>query len=153
MRWPFSKRRGKLDIPPEDEQLWHVAESGYEGERLIVRFNEAARKLSGHPDLPIKLGFAIPFNRPQQGGFPDPGENQELAAVEDIISSRVLGGIVGVHAMTLTTGVMKEIVFYIAPGLDIARLHAGLREEVATHDVQCVASSEPDWVSFRRFVP
>ncbi len=48
---------------------------------------------------------------------------------------------------------MKEYVFYIAPGLDIAGLHATLREEVTSHDVQCMADEEPGWESFRDFVP
>ena len=117
-----------------------------------MRFNEAARKLAGHPGLPIKLGFAVPLQRRNEGGLPDPDENEKLAAVEDLIVQRVLVDVVGLQAMTLTTGIMKEYVFYIAPGLDIAKLHAALREEVSSHEVQCMAMEEPGWASFRNFV-
>jgi hypothetical protein len=55
--------------------------------------------------------------------------------------------------MTLTTGVMKEFVFYIPSGRDIAGLHSALRAEVPTHDVQCMAVKEPNWNSFREFTP
>jgi len=54
--------------------------------------------------------------------------------------------------MTLTTGDMKEFVFYIAPGLDIARLHEAQRLEVSSHDLQCMAVEEPGWESFRSLV-
>jgi hypothetical protein len=64
---------------------------------------------------------------------------------------RVLTNAVGLHAMTLTTGVMKEYVFYIAPGLDIAGLHAALLKDVSSHDVQCIAIEEQEWESFRDF--
>jgi len=152
MRWPFSKKHPELSIPPEDKQRWTVAQGQHGGGPLVVRVNEAGRELAGHPDLSIKLGFAIPLNRPTEGGLPDPEENAELGAVEDLIAERVLTGHVGLHAMTLTTGVMKEFVFYIAPGRDIAALHSALREEVSSHDVQCMAIKEPNWDSFREFV-
>ena len=117
----------------------------------MVRFNVAARELAGHPGLSIKLSFAVPLRRPNEGGLPDADENTELAAIEDLIVERVLTDAVGLHAMTLTTGVMKEYVFYIAPGLDIAGLHAALRKVVSSHDVQCIAIEEPGWESFRDF--
>lgn len=44
---------------------------------------------------------------------------------------------------------MKEYVFYIAPGLGIVGLHAAVREDIPSYDVQCVAIEEPDWDSFR----
>lgn len=116
-----------------------------------MRFNEAGRKLAGHPGLPIKLGFSVPLNRPNGGGLPDPDENSEVAAIEDLIAERVLADAVGLHALTLTTGVMKEFVFYIPPGRDIAGLHSALREQVSTHEVQCMAIKEPNWDSFREF--
>lgn len=151
MRWPFSKKHRELRIPPQDEQRWRIAQGDYEGRPLLVRFNEAGRELAGHPGLPIKLGFAVQLHRPHEGGLPDADENEELGVLEDLIAQRVLADAVGLHAMTLTTGTMKEYVFYIAPGLDIARLHAALRKDVATHDLQCMAVEEPGWASFRAF--
>lgn len=153
MRWPFSKKNRELELPPRDGQRWSLAHGDHGGSPIILRFNESAKELVGHPALSIKLGFATPLNRPNEGGLPDAGENEELAAVEDRIVHRVLEGAVGLHAMTLTTGIMKEIVFYIAPGLDVAAVHAALREEIQSHDVQCMAVKEPGWESFRDLVP
>jgi len=65
---------------------------------------------------------------------------------------RRVAGTVGLHAMTLTTGVMKECAFHSAPGLDIAVVRASMGDEVPTHDAECVAAEEPDWESFRSFV-
>jgi hypothetical protein len=66
---------------------------------------------------------------------------------------RVSSTVVGVHALTLTTGVMKEWVFYVAPGADIAKIHKDVRSQVASHDVQCMAVEERKWESYRAFVP
>jgi|JRYL01.1.fsa_nt_gb hypothetical protein len=156
MRWPFSRKQRDLThltIPPVDEQRWSVAQGEVGGCPLVVRFNESARKLAGHSGLPIKLGFAVPLNRPNHEGLPESAENEALGAVEDLVAQRVLASSAGLHAMTLTTGDMKEFVFYIAPGLDIARLHEVLRQEVPSHDLQCMAVEEPGWESFRSLVP
>lgn len=79
----------------------------------------------------------------QQGGLPDSAESAELAAVEDLVAARVLTGAVGVHAMTLTAGVMKERVFSMPAGRDIARLHSELRKEISTHDLRAWPSRNP----------
>jgi hypothetical protein len=151
MRWPFTKKTSEPTIPPVEEQRWAVAQEHSDDAPLLVRVNESARDLVGHPGLPIKLGFAIPLNRPNDGGLPDTEENEELLAVEDLIVAQVLEASVGIHALTLTNGVMKEYVFYVPEGLDFAGLHAAVRARVSTHDVQCMADHEPRWDSYCEF--
>ncbi len=151
MRWPFSKKDRELRIPPVEAQRWTVAHAGVGGEPLIVRSNDAARELAGHPALPIKLGFAVPLNRPNEGGLPDGEEHQQLTAVEDLIAAQVLASGPGVHALTLTTGVMQEVIFYVTPDRDFAGLHARVTEAVSSHTVQCLAVEDPEWESFLEF--
>jgi hypothetical protein len=153
MRWPFSKKHAELEIPPVESQRWTVAIAEMDDGPLLVRINDSARELAGHAGLPIKLGFAVPLNQPNPGGHPDPAENEALGAVEDLVAQRVFEATIGIHVLTLTNGVMKEFVFYIPAGVDIARLHEGLRADVTTHDLQCIAEQEPKWQSFRSFVP
>lgn len=151
--WPFSKKSRELNFPPNDEQHWSVGQGEYEGTVLIVRCNETAGEWAGHTGLPVKLGVAIPFNRSIEGGLPDATESAELGEVEDLIARRVCSVTHGLHALTLTTNVMKELVFYIAPGADIAKLHEDIKARVSNHEVQCVAVEERDWKSYRVFAP
>lgn len=72
---PFSRRIWKLELPTDDEQRWSVAQRKHEGVPILVRFNERVGEWAAHSDLPIKLGFAVPLNRPNEGGLPDPAEN------------------------------------------------------------------------------
>jgi hypothetical protein len=123
------------------------------GAPLLVRHNETAGQWAGRADLPIKLGLAVPLNRPHPGALPEEAENALLLEVEEVISRHVLARATGFHALTLTNGVMKEWVFYIAQGADIAALHAGIQAEVASHDVQCMAEEDPQWDTYRSFVP
>jgi len=153
MIWPFSKSPRKLQLPPEDDHHWGVVEGEYNGAALIVRFNRTAGEFAGHAGLPLKLGFAIPLNLPNEGGLPDPDENVDLDAIEDVIRREVAAATSGIHVMVLTTGVMKELIFYIAPGADIATLHQSVQNKVTGHEVQCMAVGDPDWESYRAFVP
>jgi hypothetical protein len=151
--WPLTKTPRKLDLPPDDQQRWGVAQAERDGTPILVRFNETAGEWTGHADLPIKLGFAVPLNRPNEGGMPDAAENAELLAIEDVICRQVSSTAIGLHVLTLTTGVMKEWIFYVVPGADIAKLHADIRNQVSSHDVQCMADKERGWQSYRGFVP
>ena len=101
--------------------------------------------------FPIRLGFAIPLNRPNDGGLPDPAENEELNEVEDIIRREVEAKATGMHVLVLTTGVMREFVFYITDNVDIAAIHNAIRSAVSTHEVQCMAVTDPGWDAYTQF--
>jgi hypothetical protein len=154
--WPFSRRQPDIKSLPQlgdDDQRWGVAEVGSPDSPLIVRYNETARDWNGHSELPIKLGFAIPVNSPNPSGLPDPDENQQFDEIEDIIAREIGSQTPALHALVLTTGEMKEFVFYIPHGVDIKAIHEAIRSAVTTHDVQCLAVIEPGWDSYRQFAP
>ncbi len=153
MVWPFSKKESQLEVPPEDEHKWGVAQGEFDGEAVIARYNETAAAFAGHSELPIKLGFAVPLNKPNEGGLPDAQENAELDLIEDLIVRKVTAVTRGAYVLALTTGVMKEFVFYISPGADIAKLHEDIRDQVSSHDVQCMAAEERKWESYCAFLP
>ena len=132
---------------------WVVAEANYNGAPLISRFCTSAKEWCSHPDLPIKLGFAVPLNSASEGGLPDPAENKQLDDIEDTIRREVAARTKGIHALVLTTGIMKEFVFYIPRGVDIKTLHEAIRAAVYTHEVQCMAVNEPKWNSYKGFSP
>lgn len=151
-------RRKQLDInmlPPlsNDASTWGVAEADLGSTPLVVRYNESAREWIGHSELPIKLGFAIPLNSPNEGGLPDPDENAVLGDVEDTLAREVESRTKGLHALVLTTGVMKEFVFYIPNGVDIKAIHEAAQAAITTHEVQCMAVVEPNWDSYVEFAP
>jgi hypothetical protein len=154
--WPFKPKQldiGKLPPLSDDQHRWGVAEADLGASVLIIRYNQTARSWIGHPELPIKLGFAIPLNAPNQGGLPTPDENEQLNGIEDIILREVGARTRGLQVLALTTGVMKEFVFYIPRGVDIKTIHESVQAAVKTHKVQCMAVMEPQWDSYVRFAP
>ncbi|MCR9199660.1 MAG: DUF695 domain-containing protein [Planctomycetaceae bacterium] len=140
-------------IPDQNEHLWSLAEMDFDGMPLFVRINESARSIVGHADLGIKLGFAMPMQAAIGTDLPDPEENEALAELEDKIIETVTYGAEGIHVLTLTNAAMKELVFYIKPGADIAAMHESLRGLDISHDVQCQAVWDREWNTFLQFLP
>ena len=153
--WPFTRRRDLSTLPriSSEDHRWGVAEGAYDGAPLIVRFNSSAKEWLGHKALAIKLGFAVPLNAPNEGGLPDPDENPQLNDVEDVIVREVEAGATGILALVLTTGTMREFVFYITAGADIGAIHAAIQEGVSTHEVQCIGITDPKWDTYTEYAP
>jgi hypothetical protein len=142
---------GSLPQIGSDTDRWVLAEGDYGGSPLIVRSNVSARPWCGHEALVIKLGFAVPLNEPNPGELPDPVENEQLNTIEDIIIDEVAANAKGVYALTLTTGTMREFIFYIALGADIGAMHLSIRNRITTHHIQCQAVIDRTWDAYTEF--
>ncbi len=120
---------------------------------LFARVNTTVKEFIGDPRLSIKLGFAIPMKLKTGLNLPDADENESLAVVEDEIRETVARNASGIHVLTLTNAVMKEFIFYIEPGADIAAMHKLLMNNVKSHEVQCMAVRDPGWETYLEFSP
>ena len=136
-----------------DNHKWMLGQMRLESGTLLVRLNETAKNYVAHPELGIKLGFAIPFNSEPVGGMPNPEENDVLNLFEDQVIETVASNAVGIHVLTLTAPHVKELVFYIAENADIGSMHEQLQATSASHEVQCMAVREPDWGTFLDYLP
>jgi hypothetical protein len=152
--WPFSKKPLNIENLPRidsDVYQWEVGLIESDEGPMIIRKNATAKKWAKHASLPIKLGFAIPLNSPNQGGLPDPAENERMDEIEDMIVAALADVATGIQVLTITNGVMKEFVFYVAEGLDIGKVHQQLQADCTTHDVQCIAEREKNWETYAAF--
>ncbi len=149
--WPFSRKHRDLSELGGFDAKWTIAEGEYGGSPLIVRYNDSAKEWCSHPEFPIKLGFAIPLRKPDEKGLPDPDENAEIDRIEDVIRQEVSANVTGLHVLALTTGNMKEFVFYVTADADIAALHQRVQSLVTTHEVQCMAVRDPRWSTYKQF--
>jgi hypothetical protein len=136
--------------------VWRVSRIDYDWGPLLIRYNETAKEWMAHPDLSVKLGFAVPLNLVGEGRLPTPEENSDLDAIEDAIYNEVHLAITNVFVMVLTTNKMKEFVFYIPSSEDanqkIAEIHTAISGKISTHEIQCMAKHDPEWNSYKQFV-
>jgi hypothetical protein len=89
---------------------------------------------------------------PSEGGLPDPDENAQVSEIEDQVIAEVSEATTGVHVLTLTNTICKELVFYIMAGADIGAIHGKLMDDVSSHEVQCFAEHDGNWDLYRQFM-
>jgi Family of unknown function (DUF695) len=130
---------------------WQVSQGESGGSPIVVRINTRLKPFAGNTELTLKIGFALPLNSPNEGGLPDPAENQILADVEDKIADALASAGDVVQALAITTGTFKEFVFYGKPNLDIKTTHERLMSEIKSHDLQCYAEMDPNWDTYKEF--
>ncbi|NHZ64640.1 DUF695 domain-containing protein [Massilia genomosp. 1] len=133
------------------DDSWTLAEGSHGDGPMLVRINNSARRWAGHPELGIRVGFAIALNHPNPGGLPDAEENRIISELEDRIRERLQAGGPVVHALAITTGTFKEFVFYLKNGECIGPVHEQLRAEVSSHQIQCMAYLDPQWDVYASF--
>src|SRR4051812_29643295 len=96
--------------PPESQ--WTVLQGQYGGRPMLVRRNDSAKQLRGHPDYNHRVGIAVPLRAPDECGLPRSAEMSQLDAIEDLLSARLEANQDSLQVLTLTTGGMREFIFY-----------------------------------------
>lgn len=148
--WPFKKQ-----YPPKhDLQLegrWSVAQGEYEGKPLVVRLNQGAAPAIGHPEFSHQVGVAVPLLAPDANGLPSKEESEQLNRIEDILAQRLEANRQCIHVATISTGGMRELVFYSSDPAATHELLEDLAAEVSTHEVQHIVQPDAKWNVYRQF--
>ena len=148
--WPFKKRypkRRDLSLP----DVWTLAQGEHEGAPLIPRINTAAGPLAGHPEFKHRVGVAIPLREPDEQGFPSEEEGAELAEIEETLARSLLANLESLLVLVITTGGMREFVFYTAnPSATESKLRT-ITEEVTSHEVQAYIEPDKEWIGYLEF--
>lgn len=148
--WPFKKYLPVTSLNSDSEE-WSVSRATTASGPMLVRVNTTAKQWAKHPDLGTRVGFAIPLNQPNPGGLPDPAENLTLNQIEDRILACLQASGPAIQALSITTGTFKEFVFYVQNGHIISGVHARLKAEISSHDVQCIAEHDAKWTVYSSF--
>lgn len=147
--WPFNKR-----FPPKSELVleprWSLDQGVYAGRPLLVRLNRGIDAAIGHPDYSHQVGVAIPLRAPDENGFPAREEGEQLGRIEDLLAARLEAERQCIHVATLSTGGMRELVFYSSDPASTHDLLEQLATEVSTHEVQHIVQPDPRWKVYRQ---
>jgi hypothetical protein len=148
MGWFSKKKFPALDsLPAED--LWAVSQGENDGKPMIVRINSSAKDYAGHPDLPVRLGIAIPLHQPDQNGLPGEAESAQLGNVEDRLFEAL--GSSGRLVLVITTSGMREFVSYVRSPQAAEKIAQLVKAETKTHEVQHYAESDLNWSGYGQF--
>lgn len=140
----------KKDLVIEDR--WSLAKASREGKSLIIRFNDALRKLSGHPDYGFQVGLAVPLRDMDEQDMPTDAESKKLHYIEDLIISKLGKDNEAILAIVLTGPNLREFVLYASnPDTIIAR-YQDLKKLVVPHELQLVINEDNRWTVFKSFI-
>lgn len=147
--WPFkAKKYPPLDQLPADGS-WAVCQGENNGQPMFVRVNNAAKPFSGHPQLSIRFGIAVPLHDPNEHGLPSEAEMEELSEIEEHLFEAVSNQ--GIVVLIITTSGMREFVVYLRSTKDAEAVFDRVRQITSTHDIQHYAQPDPKWELFGEF--
>ncbi len=102
------------------------------GKPLIARINASVDGFRGHPELTYQVGVAIPLKLPDENGMPQPEEAEELNQIEDLVFEILEVQSRSVLVAVITTGGMREFVFYAVDPEEVKVNHMRLCQAVTT---------------------
>lgn len=146
----FSKKKiPSLEALPAEDR-WSLAQGENNGRPMIVRVNSSAKDYTGHPELPIRLGIAIPLHAPNEYGFPGEVESEQLGDIEDRLFEAI--GSSGRVVLIITTSGMREFVSYVRSPEVAKQVVQSVQTGTTTHQVQHYAQADAKWELFGQFV-
>ena len=148
--WPFKRS------PPDKKDLelhesWSISQGKHGSNPMIVHVNRGVAAAVRHPAYTHQVGVAVPLRAPDTTGFPGPEESQELDAIEDLLDSRLTAERLCVHVATISTGGIREFVFYTSDPPETHALLEQLSKQVSTHKIQHIIQLDPKWGIYRQF--
>ncbi|MFP5236594.1 MAG: DUF695 domain-containing protein [Acidobacteriota bacterium] len=150
--WPFRKRAiGPDQLPVEGP--WSVAEGQHNGRVMFVRTNIGYREFGSVSGYAHQVGIAVPLREAETTGLPSTAEDTQLHQVEDIISDSLQEGAESLLVAVITTGGMREFVFYTREPQRVQHRFELLRRRIATHEMQLMIQPDKGWKVYAQFVP
>jgi hypothetical protein len=151
--WPFRKKLRSFPHPGtlEVAESWTLFEGLRDGRPAVVRTNAGLRAFAGHPAYGCEIEVVVPFRSPSPLGLPDGQEEGELEIVGEALVELLTSGEESLFAAMVTTGGVREYVFYTSdPDAAREKLEA-FRARVQSHALQVLIREDPAWTVFRRF--
>ena len=146
----FSFLKGKSPVYPR-ESKWAVINGHHDGKAMFLRRNESASDLARHPDYRFRVGVAVPLRAPNEHGLPGTAEIEQLNVIEESLVSRLESEQRSLHVLAITTGGMREFIFYTRDHVFSQTVFEALRDEVSSHQLQAYIAEDPKWSLYRQF--
>jgi hypothetical protein len=149
--WPFGRKDRSLRNFPT-EWGWSVGQTQWDGKPMFLRLQKRARRFAGHPELPFRLGVAVPLHAPNEHGLPVGEEFTALNSIEDALCDSLQPTHSGFLVMVITTNGMREFVFYVKDQEKATGAVEAARLIAAGHEVQYYVEKDADWALYRQFL-
>jgi hypothetical protein len=122
-----------------------------EGHLAYIRGNTALRALKERQRFPYRAGFAVAFRNPNAYGLPGTDEASELTGVENEIDRAMSGKRLGFLSLVISTGGMREYVFYTNRPDDVRKLIKKMGGKVQGREFRSYVVADPGWDVYFKF--
>lgn len=112
---------------------------------MIVRTNTGYRNFKSVPGYEHQVGIAVPLRNPDVTGFPGASESAVLDGIEDTICTSLEDQAESLLVAVITTGGMREFVFYTRLPHHVEEHVLKLRQRITSHEIQFVIQADRDW--------
>jgi hypothetical protein len=143
--------RKKEPLCPDNlpiEENWHVATGQRDGKPMFVRSHTGYREFKGVTGYEHQIGIAVPLRDPDANGLPKPAENEELNSIEDAICPLLEAANESLFVAAITTGGMREFIFYSKSPDQVKAKFQQLRDEIPDRKIQLKIQPDKEWVVY-----
>ncbi|HMK38048.1 MAG TPA: DUF695 domain-containing protein [Bacteroidota bacterium] len=131
---------------------WEMFKRGTsDGHLAYIRGNTALRNLKDRQRFPYRVGFAVTFLKPNEYGLPTSDEARELTTLENDIDRAMSGKKLGFLALVITTGGMREYVFYSNQPDAVRAQIRKMGSRIHGRDVRSYVTADPGWEVYFKF--
>jgi hypothetical protein len=147
--WPFMKTALRTDQLPVDD-LWTIAEGENNGRVMIIRLNTGYRHFGSVSTYGYQVGIAVAIRDAGTDGLPSPAENVLLGELEDVICNSLEEKAESLLVAIITTGGMREFVFYTREPKSVELRFAQISERSTSHKMQLMIQEDKGWQVYKR---
>ena len=131
---------------------WEMFKRGTsDGHLAYIRGNTALRALNERERFPYRVGFAVAFQKPNRYGLPGVDEARELMSLENEIDRAMTGKKLGFLSLVISTGGMREYVFYSNQPDAVRRVIKKMGGRLHGRDIRSYVTADPGWEVYFRF--
>jgi hypothetical protein len=142
--WPFKKMKSSPDRLPVNGP-WSITEGKHSGGTMIIRTNTGYRDYGSVPCYEHQVGIAIPLRSPEETRLPGAAEGAVLGDLEDVICSSLEEQAESLFVAVITTGGMREFVFYTREPHRVEQRVGELRQRITSHEIQLMIQLDKSW--------
>lgn len=146
----FSWFKKKTSAYPLNSK-WIVMEGKNGNNAMIIRRNVSATELAGSPEYRHRVGVAIPLNAPNELGFPDSAESDQLNTIEDALNAALCENQNALQVLVITTSGMREFIYYTREPTTCPQAFDAVEAEASSHTIQAYVAEDPDWSVYAQF--
>jgi hypothetical protein len=112
---------------------------------MIIRTNNGYRAFKSVPGYEHQVGIAVPLRNSEAAGLPGTAEGAVLDEIEDIICSSLEEQAESLLVAVITTGGMREFVFYTRQPHRVEERVTEIRERITSHEIQLMIQPDKYW--------